>query len=181
MTAMRPTLASIVQAAVDATGAERGWLVAIDQEEAVVAAAVGDAGSIGRVGERVVLSAAASLALQGGHAAAISPGPTDTTNSGAGGHEGTPSSILAVPCGDEEAIGVIEVVSKTGGQRFSFDDVELCTLLANIAGSALAEDPDLRSVPSAAELGSELRRLEAADSDRYAHVAELVGALLGLG
>lgn len=154
--------------------------MAIDDDTAVVAAAVGDADSANRVGQAVDLSGAAGLALQGGHAVAMNPGVGDTSNSGAGGHDGTPSSILAVPCGDEEAVGVLEVVAKSGGGRFSFDDVELCTLLANIAGSALVEEPGRREPPGAAQLGAELRSLESSDPQRYAHVAELLAALLGV-
>lgn len=176
---MRPVLASIVQSAVDATGAERGWLVTIEGDTAVVSAAVGGPEPARRVGLPVTLSGAAGLALQGGHAVAINPGIGDTSNVGAGGHDSTPSSILAVPCGDEEAVGVLEVVAKAGGARFSFDDVELCTLLAGIAGAAL-DDDGARTVPSAVQLGNELKALESADPQRYSHVADVLVALLGL-
>lgn len=178
---MRPVLASILQSALSTTSAEQGWLLSVDDDGATVAAALGRPDSASIVGTRVGLSASAALALQGGHAVAIRPGPTDTANRSAGGFAGTPPSILAVPCGEEAEAGVLEVVAKADGDRFSFDDVELCSVLASIAGAALTEDGStLRSAPSPGELHVELQRLESVDATRYADVAQLIASLLGL-
>jgi hypothetical protein len=181
MSPMRPVLASILQSALSATNAGQGWLLAVNDDRATVAAALGQPDPASLIGTQVTPSAAATLALQGGHAVAIQPDPTDAANSSAGGFGGTPSSILAVPCGDEAEVGLLEVVAKTGGDRFSFDDVELCSVLASIAGAALAEDSSaMRSAPSPAQLHSELQRLESVDASRYADVAQMIASLLGL-
>ena len=75
--------------------------------------------------------------------------------------------------------GVLEVIDKQDGGRFSIDDVEIVTLLGGIAGAALADAGDAVPVVSPDELASGLRQLAVADPARYASVAEAVRALLG--
>ena len=74
---------------------------------------------------------------------------------------------------------MLEIIDKVDGAMFTFDDVELATLLAGVAGVAIrtigaspppAPDPD--------EIAGELRRLAAADPRRYAVVARLIDALI---
>ena len=61
---------------------------------------------------------------------------------------------------------MLEIVDKADGAMFSFDDVELATLIAGVAGVALDDaqcDRRPRS-PGPDELAGELRRLAAARS-----------------
>ena len=75
-----------------------------------------------------------------------------------------PASVLCVPCAyDDEVLGVLELVDKAGGGAFTFDDVELATVLANIAGSALRDRGPAVAVRPADELAADLRQLSAAD------------------
>jgi GAF domain-containing protein len=92
-----------------------------------------------------------------------------------------PASVLCVPCGDDDVVGVLELIDKTGDASFNFDDVEVAALLAGIAGVALGRDHAGAPVPSPRELGAELDRLAAGDPEQYARVAMLVGALLDRG
>jgi GAF domain-containing protein len=86
--------------------------------------------------------------------------------------------VLCVPCGDDEIVGALELVDKAGGAAFSFDDVELATLLAGIAGVAIEARADGPAAPSARELASGLERLAATDAARYDTVARAVAALV---
>jgi hypothetical protein len=92
-----------------------------------------------------------------------------------------PGSVLAVPCGTDEAVlGVLELVEKFGGIPFSFDDVEVATLIAGIAGVALgAEDANATDVPAPRDLGDALARLALANPTRYAALATFLGTVLG--
>jgi hypothetical protein len=91
-----------------------------------------------------------------------------------------PWSVLAVPCTTDDAVlGVMELVDKHGGGPFSFDDVELATLLAGVAGAALAADDGLdRAVPSPRELSGGLERLASNDPARYATLATFLTSVL---
>ena len=92
-----------------------------------------------------------------------------------------PASVLCVPCAfDDEVLGVLELVDKVGG-AFSFDDVELSTVLANIAGSALRDQGPTVSVRPPDELAADLRQLSAADPTTYVRVATVLEALLARG
>ena len=173
----RPTLRAIVQSAVDATGAERGWLLAADGEALVVAAASGDEAAARRVGQRRRPGGVAGFVLSSGQPAALQTRPGDTDNAGAGGADGSPRSILAAPCVAGQVLGVLEVVDAPGGS-FSFDDVETVSLLADIAGAALSEAAPADAPPSPARLGEALSALAAADPHRYAEVARAIGVLL---
>ena len=177
--ATRPTFDALIMAAVDATAAAQGWLLTVDDEHFVVAAAAGGDQPGSRVGRRVEIAGTAGLALNSGQAAAIQPSGADRSNEGAGGVDGTPASIMAVPCGEEEVLGVIELVGKAGGGPFSFDDVELVSLLARVGGGALAETEGERAVPSPTELAGELERLAATDARGYAALAHMIQAVLG--
>jgi hypothetical protein len=89
-------------------------------------------------------------------------------------------SVLAVPCGTDDAVhGVMELVGKHGGGPFSFDDVEIVTLLGTVAGAALGAEtaPDLNP-PSPEELAGKLARLATADPARYSTIAIFLASTL---
>jgi GAF domain-containing protein len=96
------------------------------------------------------------------------------------GHE--PLTVLCVPCdNDDDIVGALELLDKRVGP-FSFDDVEIATLLASIAGVAVvAAEPRNPSPPSPEELLGELRRLAGLDPPRYAVMANVVQVLLARG
>ena len=175
----RPTYHALAEAAVDASGAERGWLLQVDADALVVVAAVGGPEPGRHVGTRRPIAGSAGLAASAGQPAAIQTRGEDAANEGAGGADGIPASILAVPCGHDEVNGVLEVVDAADG-AFSYDAVEIVTLLAEVAGAALFEDDDSsRPVVSPTEVGNELRALADSDPRRYAEVAGAITMLLG--
>ncbi|MEM8922970.1 MAG: GAF domain-containing protein [Actinomycetota bacterium] len=160
------------------TSASSGWLLAVRGDDAEVMAGTGSAA--GAAGRRVTPTGAQAYVLLSGQAVALLPQPDDPANDDAGGFAGVPPSVVAVPCGDEP-IGVLEVVDKVDGLPFNFDDIELLTALAAVAGAALAEgSADAGSEPavSPATLADGLERLATVDPGRYADTARLVAGLL---
>lgn len=174
-------LQAVTQAALDVTGAAEGWLLAVAGDSLRVVAAAGGGSSrivgaelpadVGTAG--FVAASARPLALSAG---------VDDPRLG----EGVPSllgrrpcCVLAVPCLDEgELTGVLEFVDKPGG-AFSFDDVEMATLLAGVAGVALvATERVVPVVPGPEDLAVSLQYLATADPARFAVVASLVGVFL---
>lgn len=177
-------LQSVLRAAVDATGATQGWVLATAGDELVVRATFGTGPDL--VGARVPMhSGFAGYVASSGQPLAMSPRRDDERGGqGIAAIVGThPGSVLAVPCGTDDAVhGVLELVEKHGGGPFSFDDVELATLLAGIAGSVLeANDAPGAEVPSPGDLGDDLAHLAAADPQRYAALATFLTAVLGDG
>jgi sigma-B regulation protein RsbU (phosphoserine phosphatase) len=181
-----PVLHALAQAAVAATGASDGWLLAVEDAGLRVVAVAG-AGAGTPVLAAVVPAGAGSAGFvaASGQPLAMAPRGDDPRFS-----EGTaqllgrrPSSVLSVPASNEDGVvGVLELVDKAGGGTFSFDDVEIATMLAEIAGVALtAEHSAGPPVPRPAELGGELERLSATDPARYSAVASAVAALLARG
>lgn len=175
-----------MQAALDATGASQGWLLARSGDGLAVTAAAG--GEPGRLlGATVpVGSGTAGYVVSSGQPVAIAPRPDDERFEGgiAALIGRRPTSVLCVPCGDDEVVhGALELVDKQGGGTFSFDDVELASLLAAVAGAALGAGGrgGVGSVPSPGELGNELSQLAVADPPRYALIAPVVAALLASG
>jgi sigma-B regulation protein RsbU (phosphoserine phosphatase) len=175
-----PVLAVIVRTAVGATGASSGWLLAVDDGELRVVASTGTPAPA--LSATVSADAgAAGFVAASGQPLAVAPRGDDRFSEGMVallGH--VPTSILGVPClSDDIVVGVIELVDKAGGGSFSFDDVELATLLAGIAGVGLTTFADrLPDVPAPAQLGGDLARLATTDPGRYAGVASAVAALL---
>jgi GAF domain-containing protein len=177
-------LDAIVRAAGDASGAQRGWLLrAVGDELRVVAAAGDRAGSA--LGVAVPADrGSAGFAVASGQPLAVVPRTEDDQFAvGVAAAMGDrPASLLCVPCGtDDGVLGALEVIDKQDGGRFSIDDVEVVTLLGGIAGPALADEDPAVDLPSADELGGELRRLAEADPPRYAGVATILEALLARG
>lgn len=178
-------LAAILKAAAGVTGAAAGWVVCVDDDHIEVRAVVGDAppsllgtdipfgsGAIGYVvasGQPVALTSPAGEQREAdGLAAALGR---------------TAGSVLCVPCeAEDQIVGAIELVDKSGGGSFSFDDVELATLLAGVAGVALAAGGHAAGrapvPPSPAALADGLARLAADAPARYLAVVEVVAGLL---
>ena len=76
--------------------------------------------------------------------------------------------MLCVPClHDDAVLGALELVDKAGGGPFSFDDVELVTLLGGIAGAALSVRGTEVVPRSPAEFATELARLASSDPGAY--------------
>lgn len=182
----RPTdivLQEVVRAAVEASGASRGWLVARDGDVLQVVAAVGaDAGALLGVTTSVDGGVAGYVVASSQPLALVpTPGDVRTTTGIESLLADPPRNILCVPCTvEDEALGALEVIDKEGTTAFSFDDVEIVTMLAGIAGAAL-QDAGALSVADPAELAGELERLANDDPVRYATVSALVSALLRNG
>lgn len=172
-------LGAVCSAACAATGAAAGWLIAIDGDRLRVVASRGDLG--GRVRGLVVdVDGSAGLVAASGQPMAITPRPGDQNVVGGvlGAIGVVPGSLLALPCHDtDEVVGVLELVDKAGGQRFSFDDVEFASLLASVAGAALCQRSEM-PVATPESLAIQLGVLAGADPARYAQVAWVIAQLL---
>ena len=93
-----------------------------------------------------------------------------------------PASILCVPCHYGDAVvGALELVDKAGSVPFSFDDVELVTLLGSIAGAAISAPGAEVTARPPAELATELAHLAASDPEAYAGLSVVLEALLARG
>ena len=177
-----PVLAAVLRAAASATAATAGWIVAVRGDELEVVAVDGDVdGSV--VGARVSGSAGtAGYVVGSGQPLALAAGRDDPRLSdGVPAAIGRrPATVVCVPCEDDGAVvGALELIDKAGGASFSFDDVELATLLAGIGAVALTSAAGARpEVPAPEQLSGELRALAAADPRRYATTATLVASLL---
>jgi GAF domain-containing protein len=181
MTAPNAPLQALVRAAVEATGATAGWLLARERDELVVRAA--HAEHSGRlIGVRVPFTGTAGFVVSSSQPLALSHVTADArfapSSDDAVLHAA--NSVISVPCSDEdETRGALEVFDKVGGASFSYDDLELVTLLADIAGPMLAHTGDAGpAVPEPYELGDALSRLAESDPVRYAALAALISALL---
>jgi GAF domain-containing protein len=174
-------LHTILSSAGAVTAAGQGWILETRGDQFEVVAAIGS-GDL--VGTRVSAEGGtAGYVLASGQPVAMMPRADDPAASeGVAGVLGIrPASVLCVPCAhDDEVLGVLELVDKAGG-AFSFDDVELSTVLANIAGSALRDQGSAPSVRAPDELAADLRQLSAADPATYVRVATVLEALLARG
>jgi GAF domain-containing protein len=178
---VNPVLQVLLETAVDATGAGQGWIVAVDGDELRVVNAKGHAGSA-MVGSTLPAgSGSVGFVVASGQPLALTPRADDPrTQDDLVASLGEPlTSVVCVPCGGDDAVhGALQLVNKAGGEAFSFDDVELATLLAGIAGAALEASGSGPDVRSPAELGADLARLADADPAGYARLALVVGTLL---
>jgi hypothetical protein len=176
-----PTLHAIVRGALEATGAAHGWLLANEEAGLRVVAVGGDDPAVA-VGDVVpgtggsygyVATSGQPLALQP-HAGRNDPWSEPHPLVGR-----VPASICAVPCeGLDNLVGVLEVVDKAAGP-FSFDDVEVVTLLGGVAGAALDDGATTaHDLPDPATIAEELTSLRDADPTRYRRVTVLIEALL---
>ena len=179
-TGARPTLQTIVDQAVLMTAASTGWLLAVHGDAAEVVAVAGSAANGNHLGRRVTPTGAQGYVLLSGQAAALLPQPDDPANDGAAGFDGVPPSVLAVPCGDD-AVGVLEVADKGEAPAFTFDDIEILTMLGAVAAAALVEAPmaeDAMDTATPADLLDGLQRLAATDPRLYRNTAQLILGLL---
>jgi GAF domain-containing protein len=178
-------LQSLVEAAVVGTGGTDGWLLTRHGDALEVVGASGPhAADV--VGAMVAADeGTAGFVLESGQPMAISPRADDPrAATGVVAIIGQrPTSVLCIPCESEDGVaGVLEIIDKAGGSMFSFDDVELATLLAGVAGVALETRATSQlAVVAPEELAGELRRLAGTDPSRYAIVASLVAALITSG
>lgn len=158
-----------------------GWIVASLDESRYIAAAAGpNADQL--LGRHIGDEGSASFVIGSGQPLAISPrGDDDALGRSMAELTGRhPTSILSVPCSmGGDVLGALELVDKAAGDRFSFDDLELVTLLAGIAGAALAE-PDRRSNQrfSADGLADALKSLAISEPARFDSVAAVLAMLL---
>lgn len=169
----RPVLTATIRAALAATGAPCGWIVRQTNGALSVIAVAGD--SRATVGQVVSSDSPAALAIATGQPASRSIAPDDATARGAGGADGVPSWLLTVPVGDGDA--ALELAKPSGATAFGIDDIEIVSLLADIAETAL--DATSSPVPDPEALAGELRRLYLADATRYAVVAAALNSMLG--
>ena len=86
-----------------------------------------------------------------------------------------PGWLLTVPVGD--GLAALELAKPPSAPAFGIDDIEIVSLLADIAESAM--DEHLVATPTPDELAGELRRLQATDASRYAVVAAALNSMLG--
>lgn len=176
-----PVLDAIVRGARGATSARQAWIVRRDGDRLVVVAAAGENAGALLGTELPGASGNAGYVVESGQPLALS-GSTGEDRVITSDLAGAVTSLLCVPCGDLRAVhGAMELVDKPGDSRFSIDDVEVATLLGGIAGAALTAERRHRSVPSPAELGTELSRIAELDPGRYSDLAEVISALLARG
>jgi sigma-B regulation protein RsbU (phosphoserine phosphatase) len=181
---VNPVLQAIARAALDATGAEASWVLGVEGDRL---RAMGAAGP--RVGELLgvaipVGAGTVGYVVSSGQPMAIAPrGGDPRLSEGLGARLGRmPASVLCVPCHHEDAIvGALELVDKAGGVPFSFDDVELVTLLGGIAGAALSVAGAEVPPRPPAELAGELVELAGSDPAAYARLSVVLEALLARG
>ena len=179
---MNVVLQSILGSAAEVTAASMGWIAVPVGDRLEVVAAVG---AVDLVGASVPGGAGtAAYVLASGQPIAMVPQPDDANaTDGVAARAGVrPTAVLCVPCAhDDEMLGVLELVDKPGGAGFTFDDVELVTVLANIAGSVLRSSAAGSDVRSPEELFADLRQLANADPTAYIGVAAVLEALLARG
>lgn len=179
---MNPVLQAVVASAVESCGASHGWIVVPRGDTLEVAAASGDGALVGGAvrGE----GATAAYVLASGQPVAMVPRADDP-----GRGEGVaallgvlPSAVLCVPCtAGDDVVGALELIDKTGGGGFSFDDVEVATILGNVAGAALLGGQAAPPARSPDELAADLRGLVVSDPAGYQAVATVIEALLARG
>jgi hypothetical protein len=182
MGATRPAYQAIVDAALNATTASSAWLLADREDEGlIVMATAGQAAAHQQIGAIIQPQGAKAYVLAAGQPTALLPQPGDTANADGGGAPGIPPSLLAVPCGDDDIVAVLEVSGKAGGATFGFEDINALSGLAQVAAAMVLERDDaLRTVTSPAQLGAELENLAQRLPARYENVARVIEALLSI-
>jgi hypothetical protein len=179
----------VCESAMDATAAEVGWVGLVEGQAVLVIAAAADDPVVASsmVGRRLAVDAGSvGFVLQSGQPMALHPagrigGAASATDEPAVALLGRPPlSLLCAPCaGPADAVGVLQVLDKGGGGAFSFDDVEVVTLLGTVMGAALVDvGAVVDELPPPARLGHDLSGLADTDPARYATVARLVDSLL---
>ncbi len=175
-------LHTLLQAAVSASQASHGWILRLEGQELLVVASAGErAGEI--LGLRYPLgSDAASFCVGSGQPFASYSSNSKMKGTIAPMVGQPPSSILCVPCEEKGTmVGAIQVADKKNAGSFDFDDVELISLMADIAGAALVQASRLLELPSPEALVLDLQALAQSDPARYSTVASVIGMLVSHG
>ena len=178
---------ALISAAVEATQASAGWLMAPGDGGLVIVAAHGGspewaASLVGRAVDPD--GATAALVIQSGQPVALQPGSTSLQDATALALLGRPPvSLVCVPCvAGERVTGALQVVDRSDGGAFDFDSVELATLLGGIAGVVLDElsetEATQHDLPSPTRLAEDLSRLAEVEPERYAAAVVVIEALL---
>jgi sigma-B regulation protein RsbU (phosphoserine phosphatase) len=181
---MNLVLQAIAGAARDATGATAAWALGIEGDHLRALGAAGERAGELLGSEMAAGEGTAGYVISSGQPIAIAPrGDDPRWSEGLAGRLGRqPKSVLCVPCMQQDTVlGVLELLDKTGGGPFSFDDVELVTLLAGIAGAALAAAGTEIAVRPPAEIATELTLLSSSDPVAYARLATVLEAMLSRG
>jgi GAF domain-containing protein len=181
---MNPVLQAIARAALDATGAGAGWVLALEGERLRAVGAAGEgAGEL--IGTQLPAGAGtAGYVVSSGQPIALAPSGHDPRlGEGLGARLGRPATaVLCVPClHDDIVLGALELVDKAGRVPFSFDDVELVTLLGGIAGAALGVAGTETAARPPGEFSAELAQLATSDPAAYARLSVVLEALLARG
>jgi GAF domain-containing protein len=180
-----PLFDALTRAALESTAGRDAWLLAADEHGYVhVAAASGDEAERMR-GTRLSSSAGVEgFVLASGQPIALS-GSTQDLRLREGllaTLEQAPDSVLCVACEqDEGPVGVLLVAGKQDGSSFTLEDIEIITVLANVAAVALSQRAGQAHPPGADELAAELTALAAADPSRYTRLAPFIMALVRHG
>ena len=181
MAATHPTYQAIIDAALLATDATSGWLLAAHADGLRILAIGGPSHDPLPIDSTVPAEGARAFVLASAQPAALMPQPSDVANRHAGGSAGLPPSVLAVPCGEPEVLGVLEVAGKANGAGFGFHDIEALSGLALVASSMLAQHEQLAiEVTPPEQIGAEITALAQRNPTRYAHVVSVIEALLSV-
>lgn len=178
-------LDALTRAACESTAARTAWLLAPDQQGNMrVAAAIGevasaDLGQTFRAGvgiEGFVFQSGQPVALSAaGDDARLQEGLLATLDR-------KPESVLCVACEEREGtMGVLLLADKDDGSSFTLDDVDVTTMLADVAAVALSSDAPRTQVPSPAELAGDLAALASSDPVGYGRLAPMISTILQHG
>jgi phosphoserine phosphatase RsbU/P len=181
---MNPVLQAVARAALDATGAAASWVLALEGDRLQAVAAAGE-----RAGELVGTRLSAGggtpgyVVSSGQPIAIAASGGDPRLGDGLAPRLGRPPvAVLCAPClYDDAVVGALELIDKAGGKPFSFDDVELVTLLGGIAGAALSVSGPEPAVRPPTEFSAELAQLASSDPVAYAKLSVVLEALLARG
>jgi len=176
----RPTYQAVVNEALRATSASSAWLLAVHHSDLVVVATAGVASSSTSVGTVVATTGTRAYVMASARPAVMMPNPDDPATAGTAGVFGSAHSILVSPCGDDSPLGLIELADKTTGESFSFEDLEIVTSLATVAGAALGESRPRSLDPiSPDDILVGLKEMANDDPRRYSELASVILAVTG--
>jgi GAF domain-containing protein len=173
----KTVLQAVLEAVAAATGAGAAWVIDTRQAPWTIVDGVGGAARLS--GTAWPTGGVVSFVVESDQPVALVPRTGVDLSADVEAVLGSrPTALLVVPCSvDTGTVAALGLVDKAGGGAFSFDDVELASMLGPVAGAALtaARAPD---VPAAATLGAALARLSNANPARYERVARTVAAIL---
>ena len=178
-------LDALTRAARESTSARDTWLLSSDDDGKLrVAAAVGDVAT-GHLGHTFPCDVGVEgFVFQSGQPVALS-----STSEDARLQEGVlaklqrkPESVLCVACEEGEGtMGVLLLADKVDESSFTLDDVDITTVLGDVAAVALSYRAGGSRIPSPAELAGELTALATSDPVGYARLAPVISTFLQHG